>query len=498
MNLLYLFCHLLYLQRAIMTTVMRDKKDYKVLENYVVDIYKNHIALPKEAVDINNKVLDKVLKYFEQKMKEKDELFKYLYQNHYFGGSYYDGSKISHPNEYDIDLLFCIRKNLDVRVQSSKRPGFVYVYYKPSDSEKDSEIMRKLGVGKKLMDNENYLSTEKVYHWLESVIQRCMNELPKDKGGQYIEFDYKDEIKVVYIKLHKGKPAFTLKLKMESYPEISVDLVGCFLFNNDQWPNKNDGYRKNPIPSKPNFFVVPKSPKNIDSKNLDRYWRLSFQEQEKQIMAGDNFKSLKPALKIIKKIRDKYNHPVASYFIKTVFLWTIEDKANDTKFWHQPLATVFMEMLKIYSQYMQDNNIPYYWNKRFNLLVTVQNAEQIGKTLKNMTDDIDRNLTRENILENYILNKEELKLRMRYLKEKPSVDEVDLSQTVTQLEKLKLDENKQISEQIQNANILKILERLDNRVDQLANNIAKLESNVEDIKHSLASLIEQKSARFSN
>ena len=38
-------------------------------------------------------------------MKESDELFKTLYQQVYFSGSYYDGLKIGKPDEFDLNLV---------------------------------------------------------------------------------------------------------------------------------------------------------------------------------------------------------------------------------------------------------------------------------------------------------------------------------------------------------------------------------------------------------
>ena len=38
-------------------------------------------------------------------MKESDELFKTLYQQVYFSGSYYDGLKIGKPDEFDLNIV---------------------------------------------------------------------------------------------------------------------------------------------------------------------------------------------------------------------------------------------------------------------------------------------------------------------------------------------------------------------------------------------------------
>jgi hypothetical protein len=48
----------------------------------------------------------------------------------------------------------------------------------------------------------------------------------------------------------------------------------------------------------PEFFIVPKKPKAPDNQPIERYWRLSFQEQERLLM--DNKRTLKPTIKLLK------------------------------------------------------------------------------------------------------------------------------------------------------------------------------------------------------
>jgi hypothetical protein len=60
----------------------------------------------------------------------------------------------------------------------------------------------------------------------------------------------------------------------------------------------------------PEFFIVPKKPKAPDNQPIERYWRLSFQEQERLLM--DNKRTLKPTIKLLKVL---YANQHASRFL---------------------------------------------------------------------------------------------------------------------------------------------------------------------------------------
>lgn len=64
-------------------------------------------------------------------MKEKDVLFKRLFKKIYCGGSFYDGLKITNPEEYDYDLLLELPKLTTPLIStSSGHPGFVQIFVK--------------------------------------------------------------------------------------------------------------------------------------------------------------------------------------------------------------------------------------------------------------------------------------------------------------------------------------------------------------------------------
>lgn len=60
-------------------------------------------------------------------MKTKNVLFKGLYDKVFYGGSYYDGLRVGHPEEFDLDLLLRLPKLVDVALSISNIPGFVHM-----------------------------------------------------------------------------------------------------------------------------------------------------------------------------------------------------------------------------------------------------------------------------------------------------------------------------------------------------------------------------------
>lgn len=60
-------------------------------------------------------------------MKEKDILFKNMFERLFYGGSYYDGIKVGKPEEFDLDCVLNLPKIVYPVVECSDKPGFVHV-----------------------------------------------------------------------------------------------------------------------------------------------------------------------------------------------------------------------------------------------------------------------------------------------------------------------------------------------------------------------------------
>ncbi|KAI4471731.1 cell fate determining protein mab21-related [Holotrichia oblita] len=301
-------------------------------------------------------------------MKNRNALFKDLYKHIYYGGSYYDGLKISKPEEYDCDLLLELPKVLNPLITTvPEHPGFVQMLV--TDLEKyRTHTAFNPELQKRLLDNQNYLRVDKLRSWVESILDKVLSDLPKEKNFHSFTVDNKT------------------------------------YYDND-WP-RCDNFRRNPSTKNRTFFVVPKKPK-VNVPNADRLWRLSFQQQELEFL--DQRQSLKPALKLLKRLRDQYNHKsISSYFIKTVFLWQVDE--CDESFWKEKLSTVFMVMLKRYHQRLDNKYIPYFWNKDFNLIKDIKQLEldNIKNTVAKIITKIDANLDDPFIVASYLVPKQEL------------------------------------------------------------------------------------------
>ncbi|KAK9752269.1 Mab-21 protein nucleotidyltransferase domain [Popillia japonica] len=321
-------------------------------ENVLQTIHSKHISLPEHEVRRNNEILNKILNQIITELKS-DPFFAKHYNRIFYGGSYFDGLRVGAPTEFDLDILLKVPKNVTSVLEHTNEPGYLSLKFPEPDKLED--------MFKKLLDDKNYLSTEKMRRHMISIVQKATN---KFKVGSELVFNANSNGTNYQLKgvLTTSGPAVTLKLKCREF-NIDVDLVPCFEFPKEKWPT--GGYRSNPVPQKGNFFIVPKSPKN--KHPAERYWRLSFQEQERELLNGKD--TLKPTLKIFKKLRDVQQHnAVASYYIKTVFLWE-DEKNGGAAYWKKGTMTdTFFKMLENYIKYLESGKIPYFWNKKNNLL----------------------------------------------------------------------------------------------------------------------------------
>lgn len=62
-------------------------------------------------------------------MKNKDDLFKTIYKRIMFTGSFYKGTKVGKPEEFDLDLILKLPVDYDgIKIENVKeRPGFARI-----------------------------------------------------------------------------------------------------------------------------------------------------------------------------------------------------------------------------------------------------------------------------------------------------------------------------------------------------------------------------------
>lgn len=106
---------------------------YKIFENILQKINQTSIALSREDTKRSNKFLE-VIDQVLQKMRQNNSLFNELFQNKFYGGSFYDNLKVGKPNEYDLDCLLVLPKLLEPVVAVTNQPGFVSIVLKNIDA----------------------------------------------------------------------------------------------------------------------------------------------------------------------------------------------------------------------------------------------------------------------------------------------------------------------------------------------------------------------------
>lgn len=99
----------------------------------------------------------------------------------------------------------------------------------------------------------------------------------------------------------------------------------------------------------------------------------------------------------VKKLRDGLEmRGIASYYIKTLFLWEL-DKNEGKTFWRNKISVCFKHMVEKFYNAIVDKNIPYFWHENNNLIEglkpTLQKvyADKLKEVLDAMnSNDVDK------------------------------------------------------------------------------------------------------------
>lgn len=77
----------------------------------------------------------------------------------------------------------------------------------------------------------------------------------------------------------------------------------------------------------------------------------------------------------LKKLRDSKNMShLASYYIKTLFLWEVSENNNKDFWMRNDLATLFKYMLQKLHTALRAQRINYFWNSRYNLIGSLNSS----------------------------------------------------------------------------------------------------------------------------
>lgn len=94
----------------------------------------------------------------------------------------------------------------------------------------------------------------------------------------------------------------------------------------------------------------------------------------------------------MKKLREVLRlKAIASYYIKTLFLWKIYQ--NPKQYWETKLSTTFKVMVEELYNAIRVKNIPYFWNAEHNLISGLKDTLQneYCEKLKRVLDGIESN-----------------------------------------------------------------------------------------------------------
>ena len=322
-------------------------------------IYQKFIPLNKKLTKRAVAVVEEFIKKdLIPRMKDVDSLFSILYSSIYYGGSYYDGLRITEATEFDLDMILKIPSRGNVmRLQLgnglSIPYGFAKYYCKSSPANILTSTRMKENEKKLFLTffEEDVLLPVKVRDWFRRVV---------DKAVRYYEqhpfYLWQDEVTIQRYNWRLYSPAVTLKIKVGNDLEVDIDLVPVFTCGEE--------------------MLVPKTHRG---KEYQKVWRLSYPAVERELLKYQN--CAKKVIRYLKWVRDNFKDWdwVSSYYLKTVVMLEIE---NDGGHWSdKQLGEKLEEMLKDLQEYFKNGYLPSLHDDRLNLLnhidpITLFNAER--------------------------------------------------------------------------------------------------------------------------
>ncbi|CAK9803596.1 Cyclic GMP-AMP synthase-like receptor [Anthophora plagiata] len=391
---------------------MENSKLKKYLSNDEVfkAINKHFITLKDEEVEKINVYLLQVIETLMERMKMKDSLFKKTYSKIIFCGSFYKGTKVEKPNEFDLNIILNLPMKYSYVNFYSTLPSFVKINVDHpliySTQQYENLTMDEKRSFEKLISHGN-LNPNKFRHWIEGVIDKVIYELPKP-NKLLIERGFNSyEVK---IKVKKSGPAFTIILNLPcNTEEIHIDLAPALVFNTFMIEEYTTRFDELKNCRNKEWFAIPVPVTNTNCYGIDDHWRLSFCLQENEILRKCG--SVKPVIRQMKKLRNVQNWKcIASYYIETLFL----HKYKELDDLHTiPLTLLFFTMLKELYHACEQHEIKYFWNKNYNLLGKISKIEMSNITyrLNNIIKHIQKDIMKDSfVLAKYILYPYELQV----------------------------------------------------------------------------------------
>ncbi|KAL0840678.1 hypothetical protein ABMA28_015874 [Loxostege sticticalis] len=354
--------------------------DITNLNSLLSDIYVRYIALRNEDFELHYGIFDRVFHHLHRTMKQIDPYYERYSSTVSFAGSHYDRLRIKKPDEFDMDIVIGLPLNIsddpfnpsesDIRFEPQDA-GFVELkmgvqYQKLPMRDGNSWQINKTAY--KWRDDDDYLTRSKFIDWFKSVVVRALNKFETNARGEPV---FQVDGLTYSINRTESGPAITLIIENRSTNfRMDVDLVPALRFPEARWPISTQ-YRQIPAGCNRDYWlIVPKPNKEASSEvGRRRSWRLALHYQERDLM--HNTYNLRQTIRLLKKLRDAQKmDKIASYYIKTLFLWEVVNR-NDPQFWRLSPAALFKIMVDKFHTALVRGRIDYFWNEDNNLLAGV-------------------------------------------------------------------------------------------------------------------------------
>ncbi|XP_014364974.2 cyclic GMP-AMP synthase isoform X1 [Papilio machaon] len=348
------------LDRMVSTSAVPVKPVLRDLNDVLADVYVRHIALRKEDCRYYYEIFTQIFYRIHNAMKEVDPYYAKYSSEVKFAGSHFDRLRINKPDEYDMVIVVHVPFNF-IQIEP-KHPGYVQlrVDTRPGSPRQYTPDSVEVKTAYKWLDSKNYILRSEYANWIKSIIIRAIDRLSRQVQNANKENMYT-------VRYTETGPALTLIIENDTGFKLDVDLVLALQFSESRWPV--EGYNSIPAGcSVGHWMVAPKPNRHgYDIHDENRSWRISLQEQERKLIHDSH--NLRLTVKLLKKLRDSKNMShLASYYIKTLFLWEVTEN-TDADFWmRNDLATLFKHMLQKLHSALRVHRINYFWNSRYNLI----------------------------------------------------------------------------------------------------------------------------------
>ncbi|XP_067628995.1 cyclic GMP-AMP synthase-like receptor isoform X2 [Eurosta solidaginis] len=288
---------------------------------------------------------------------KNDEVFSKFYNGVYLKGSYGDNLKVKYPDEYDLVIRLKLPEiHRIIVVKDHKVPGNVILDLTEvlQTISNQTQHVKTHKVLKKCVNEHNLLSIRLLQSWLEGRFTKALQDLHSQ-----IVF----EGTVSAITYRKQGPAHTIFIKTPY--KYSVDFVPAIVLCPSQAITYVTG----------SWDAIPKPIKDVP--NVISF-RASYDCLENELI--NDKKTLKNALRIMKKFRDRHQNMsnLKSYYIKTLFLWRAAKES--TFFWSQPISCVVIALFQDLRTSLKERNLPFFWDKELNLYEKIGEAAILEMT----------------------------------------------------------------------------------------------------------------------